>query len=185
MLQHLAWIICIPRPRTIMRYFLRFFVMNTRTIFLTGKSLRNHRRRVSNLCIISIKYDCNLLKAIAFCFRIEEVGRKCENDQDGKEDKVILPSDSGQCNWVDESVEKDCKYGCKPCNSQTTGSEAESPDFTGVGGQKGRAGKEKLLISFSSYQEILEASIERIDLQSDIITSKENEEEGDDSSPNP
>lgn len=115
-------------------YFLCFFVMSTCPIFLTCKSLSNHRRGVSNLRIIPIKDNCNLLKGIALCFRVEEVGRKCENDQHRKEDKVVLPSDSGQGDWVDESVEKDCKDRCEPGNSQATGPEAESPDFAGICG---------------------------------------------------
>ena len=85
--------------------------------------------------VILVEDHGNLFERVSTRLRIVEVGGQQEGDEDDDEDDIVLPSDAGQRDWVDEGVEE---YGnnCRaPRHGEPTASHVEWPDLAGERGQ--------------------------------------------------
>jgi len=123
---------------------------------------------------IAVEKNSHLLQRVASCLWVEEVDRYAQKDKHDNEDEVVLPADTLQSNRVDESIKEDRNNGGRQSDDQTTGAQAVWPDFA-------RIRSLKWCPDFP-VSICIKARISAYELlHRDIIASKEDEKEWNDS----
>ena len=85
--------------------------------------------------VVLVEKDSNLFERVAARLWVVEVGGQQEGDEDDDEDDIVLPSNAGERDWVDECVEKDRNYSGAPRHGEPTASHVVRPDLAGERGQ--------------------------------------------------
>jgi hypothetical protein len=93
--------------------------------------------QLNDLCVVDIrvwavKDDVHLLQRVTSSFWVEEEDGDAVGEQDKDKDKVVLPANSSQSNWVDKDVKDNGNHLSDPAETNSVRTEVIWPDFSRI-----------------------------------------------------